>query len=199
MDFLNKKGGEKMKYFKKLEGEKIYLSPRSCEDAELFTKWFNDFSVTDYVNRSSMITTLQAEKEWLQNHCDEEASFVIIEKETENMIGTISLEKINHLHRTATLGVFIGDQEARHKGYGTEAIHLILEYGFRYLNLNNIALDVLEWNESAIHCYQKCGFKECGRRRKCSFLDGTYYDRISMDIVAEELKGEYIKNKRKLF
>lgn len=186
-----------MKYFKKLEGEKIYLSPRSCEDAELFTKWFNDFNVTDYVNRSSMITTLQAEKEWLQNHCDEEASFVIIEKETENMIGTISLEKINHLHRTATLGVFIGDQQARHKGYGTEAIHLILEYGFRYLNLNNIALDVLEWNESAIHCYQKCGFKECGRRRKCIFLDGAYYDRISMDMLAEEFKGEYIKNKRK--
>ncbi len=198
MDFLNKKGGEKMKYFKKLEGERIYLSPRSCEDAELFTKWFNDFNVTDYVNRSSMITTLQAEKEWLQNHCDDEASFVIIEKETENMIGTISLEKINHLHRTATLGIFIGNQEARHKGYGTEAIHLILEYGFRYLNLNNIALDVLEWNEAAIHCYQKCGFKEYGRRRKCIFLDGTYYDRISMDILAEELKGEYIKNKRKL-
>ena len=63
------------------------------------------------------------------------------------------------------------------------------------MNLNNIRLDVMEFNERAIKCYKKCGFKECGRRRKSYFLNGKYYDVIQMDILSEEFKESYIKNK----
>ena len=51
-----------MKYFKKLVGDRIYLSPRNSEDVEIFTKWLNDFQTTDYIGRSSNIVTLQEEK-----------------------------------------------------------------------------------------------------------------------------------------
>ena len=54
------------------------------------------------------------------------------------MIGTVSLEGIDHINRCATLGIFIGNKDFRSKGYGTEAVQLILEYGFKYLNLKNI-------------------------------------------------------------
>ena len=184
-----------MKYFKKLVGEKIYLSPRSMEDVEIFTEWLNDFNTTDYVGRSGSIMTLEAEKKFLEEHINDEATFSIIESNTDKIIGTISLEQISHLRRIATLGVFIGDKESRNKGYGTEAIKLILDYGFNYLNLNNIKLDVLEINERAIACYKKCGFKEYGRRRECVFLDGKYYSLVNMDILCREFEGKYIKNR----
>ena len=184
-----------MKYFKKLLGEKIYLSPRNVDDVEKFTEWLNDFETTDYLGRSGALVTIEAEKEYLEKHINEEATFGIIELKTDKLIGSISLEKINYISRRATLGVFIGDKEARNKGYGTEAIRLILDYGFNYLNLNNIKLDVMEFNKRAIACYKKCGFKEYGRRRKAEFTNGKYYDRISMDILAEEFKDSYIKNK----
>ena len=79
--------------------------------------------------------------------------------------------------------------------HGTEAIKLILEYGFKYMNLNNIKLDLMEFNTRALKCYEKCGFKEYGRRRKCKFVNGKYYDSISMDILAEEFEGDFIRNK----
>ncbi len=63
------------------------------------------------------------------------------------------------------------------------------------MNLNNIKLDVMSFNERAQNCYKKCGFKEYGRRRKCVFVNGKYYDRISMDILAEEFNESFIKNK----
>ena len=91
--------------------------------------------------------------------------------------------------------IFIGDKDYRSKGYGTEAIRLVLEYGFKYLNLKNINLDVFAFNERAIKCYEKCGFKEYGRRRKCKFVNGVYYDVISMDILDEESEGDFIRNK----
>ena len=184
-----------MKYFKKLLGEKIYLSPRNTEDVEKFTEWMNDFETTDYTGRSGALVTIDAEKKYLEEHIKDESTFGIIELETDKLLGSISLEDINHINRTATLGIFIGDKEARNKGYGTEAIRLILDYGFNYLNLNNIKLDVMEFNERAIACYIKCGFKEYGRRRKSEFTNGKYYDRISMDVLAEEFKNSYIKNK----
>ena len=184
-----------MKYFKKLVGDNIYLSPRNMEDAEKFVEWLNDFQVTDYTGRSAKLLTLEGEKEYLQKNVNSEANFAIIRLEDDKMIGSVSLEQISHIHRGATLGIFIGDKDGRNKGFGTEAVRLILDYGFNYLNLNNINLHVMEFNERAIACYKKCGFKEYGRRRKCYFLNGKYYDKIEMDILSEEFKEEYIRNK----
>lgn len=184
-----------MKYFKKLMGDRIYLSPRNTEDVEIFTQWMNDFQVTDYTGRSGEIVTLEGEREYLQEHINDEASFVIVTLEDNKMIGTVALEKINHLKRTATLGIFIGDDEYRSKGYGAEAIGLILDYGFNYLNLNNIELALMEFNERAYKCYKKVGFKEYGRRRKCNYINGRYYDSIFMDVLADEFKENYIRNK----
>ncbi len=184
-----------MKYFKKLIGDRIYLSPRNSEDVEKFTEWLNDFETTDYTGRSGILTTLDGERKYLEENSNPEATFVIVTLEDNKMIGTVSLEDINWINRTATLGIFIGDKEFRSKGYGTEAIRLILEYGFKYMNLYNIKLDLMEFNERALKCYEKCGFKEYGRRRKCKFVNGKYYDSISMDILADEFTGDFIKNK----
>lgn len=184
-----------MKYFKKLVGDRIYLSPRNSDDVEIFTEWLNDFKTTDYLGRSSIVTTLDDEKKYLEENATAEASFVIVTINENKMIGTVSLESINHINRCATLGIFIGDKEFRNKGYGTETIKLILEYGFKYLNLKNIKLDLMEFNERALNCYKKCGFKEYGRRRKCKFVNGKYYDIIEMDILAEEFLEDCIRNK----
>lgn len=184
-----------MKYFKKLVGDNIYLSPRNTEDVEKFTEWLNDFETTDYIRKSASLITLEDERRHFENPKDDGYVFFIVRLEDDVLIGTISLHNINHVDRSGILGIFIGDKSGRNKGYGTEAIRLILEYGFKYLNLNNIKLDLMEFNERALACYKKCGFKEYGRRRKCNFINGKYYDTIEMDILAEEFEGDYIRNK----
>lgn len=184
-----------MKYFKKIVGEKIYLSPRNIEDVERYTEWLNDFETTDYTGRSHQSMSLENEKKYLEEHSNEDTVFGIIELKTDKLVGVVGLHQVNHFKRTATLGIFIGDKELRNKGYGTEAVELIVDYGFNYLNLNNIKLDVMEFNDRAIACYKKCGFKEIGKRRKCEFINGKYYDSIAMDILAEEFSKKVIKNR----
>ena len=56
-------------------------------------------------------------------------------------------------------------------------------------------LTVKSFNERAIKCYEKVGFKEFGRRRESYFLNGKYYDDVHMDILSKEFIGNYIKNK----
>ena len=188
-----------MKYFKKLIGERIYLSPKGTSEEEIqkFTEWLNDFQITDYLGRSGQITTLNTEKEWLENATQNSGNreFNIISINNDKLIGTVSLEKLDRISRSAVLGIFIGDENFRNNGFGTEAINLLLEYGFKYLNLNNIKLDLIEFNERALKCYKKCGFKEYGRRRKSEFVNGKYYDTIEMDILAEEFLEDCIRNK----
>lgn len=184
-----------MKYFKKIVGENIYLAPRTLEDAEKYAKWLNDFYITDYTGRSHQSMTIENERKYLEEVMSEDGIFGIIELKTDKLIGSVGLHKINSCKRTGTLGIFIGEREFQDKGYGTEAVKLILDYGFNYLNLNNVDLSVMEFNSRAIACYKKCGFKEIGKRRKCEFIDGNYYDSLYMDILAKEFKERVIKNR----
>ena len=55
-----------MKYFQKLVGEKVYLSPRSVDDAETYLKWMSDFQVTDYTGRTAQVLTIDGEIEYLK-------------------------------------------------------------------------------------------------------------------------------------
>lgn len=184
-----------MKYFKKIVGERIYLSPRSIEDVEKFTEWMNDFEVTDYIGRSGQLISLEGERKYLTENSNPEATFSIVTLDEDKLIGTVGLERINNINRTATLGIFIGDKDYLSKGYGTEAIKLLLDYGFNYMNLHSVKLTLMSFNERAFKCYKKCGFKEVGKFRENKFINGRYYDTICMDILKNEFEGNYIKNK----
>ena len=188
-----------MQFIKKLVGDRIYLSPRGASDEEIekFTDWMNDFQTTDFIGRSGQVVTFIGEKEWLENSTKnvQDRSFSIIELNHNKLIGTISLENFHWIDRSAVLGIFIGDKDFRNNGYGTEAIKLLLEYGFKYLNLHSIRLDLLSINERAHKCYLKCGFKDTGCSREQIFLNGKYYDKLHMDILENEFEGDYIRNK----
>lgn len=188
-----------MQFIKKLVGDRIYLSPRGASDEEIekFTDWMNDFQTTDFIGRSGQVVTFIGEKEWLENSTKnvQDRSFSIIELNHNKLIGTISLENFSWIERSAVLGIFIGDKDFRNNGYGTEAIKLLLEYGFKYLNLHSIRLDLLSINERAHKCYLKCGFKDTGCSREAIYVNGKYYDRLHMDILENEFEGDYIRNK----
>lgn len=188
-----------MENFKKLVGDRIYLSPKgnSEEEVKQFTEWMNSFSVTDYTGRSANVTTLLGEREWLESICvnEKQRNFNIIDLSNDKCIGTVGLMHFDWVARSAILGIFIGDENYRSNGYGTEAIKLLLEYGFKYLNLHSVNLELLAVNERAHKCYLKCGFKDTGRKREAIFLNGKYYDKLQMDILESEFEGEYIRNK----
>jgi len=100
----------------------------------------------------------------------------------DQLIGSISIHNIDHLNRNAFLGIFIGDEEHRGKGYGAEAVRLLLEYSFKSLNLHNIMLTVHADNFAAIACYKKFGFQEVGRLPEWVYKNGKYVDKLYMGI-----------------
>ena len=173
-----------MRYFKKLIGDRIYLSPINKEDFEKYTEWINDLEISMNLGNAHQIYTLHKEKEFLEEVS--ENSFAIILKENDQLIGNCGLIDVEQVTKKAELGIFIGEKEYLNRGYGTEAIKLLLDYGFNLLNLHNIMLEVFSFNKRAISCYKKVGFKEIGRRREAREIAGKKYDEVFMDILATE-------------
>lgn len=174
-----------MKYYKKLIGKHIYLSPMTLEDIVQYVKWMNDLSITEKLGTATLNVSIESELEWLKTNSST-YQFAIVDLKTDELIGNCGIQQINSIRQCAEIGLFIGEEKNRNQGYGAEVIGLLLDYGFDYLNLHNVMLRVYSFNEQAINCYQKVGFQEIGRRRESYYLKGTYYDEIFMDIIREE-------------
>ncbi|MCX6159776.1 MAG: GNAT family protein [Ignavibacteriae bacterium] len=182
-----------MEYSKQLIGEKCYLSPLETADAEKVAKWLNDLKVQMNFDLVFSITA-DEERYYIPELKKFARVFGIIDKESNNVIGVTGLHEIDHISRRAMLGIFIGDEEYRGKGFGTDAVNLTLDFGFNMLNLNSIALYVIEFNKGAMKVYEKCGFKYAGRKRQSKILGDEKFDMILMDILADEFKSVYVKN-----
>lgn len=175
-----------MKYFKKLEGERIYLSPMNPEDAELYTKWLNNPNITKYLSTHNALVSLNGEREYLEEFSKHEFCLAIIKKDNDELLGNIAIEDIDYKNGTAELGIFIGEESNLSKGYGSEAIKLLTNYAFKELRLHTIMLRTLDINERAQRAYEKCGFKEYGRRHESRFIDGKYHDMVYMELINKE-------------
>ena len=179
-------------YFKKLVGKKCYLSPIDLNDAEKYTEWLNDLEVT--ANLGPLyggIISVESEKDILKD-LSQKHNYAIIDIKTNKLIGNCGFLEIDNLNQTAEIGILIGNKKIWDKGYGTEAMVLLMDYGFKALNLHNILLKVFSFNERAIKCYEKVGFKIIGKRREALKRGDKIFDTIYMDILYNEF---YEKNK----
>ncbi|MCC7161884.1 MAG: GNAT family N-acetyltransferase [Anaerolineae bacterium] len=105
------------------------------------------------------------------------------------MIGVCGLHGFDHFRGVAhrcELGITIGDKDYWGKGYGREAITLLVDYAFTHWNVQRVGLQVLATNERAIRAYQAVGFVQEGRLRRYMWSNGSYVDGVSMSILREE-------------
>jgi RimJ/RimL family protein N-acetyltransferase len=180
-------------YFKKLVGKKCYLSPINVNDAEKFTEWLNDMEILVNLQLYNGVISSEHEKAFLSN-LSKDHNYSIIDLEKDELIGNCGFMDIDNLNQTAEVGIFIGNKNYWNKGYGTEALTLLLDYGFKALNLHNIQLRVYGYNKHAKRCYEKAGFKQIGIRREALHRNLEKHDIIYMDILSNEFYEEY-KNK----
>ncbi|MBO0774458.1 MAG: GNAT family N-acetyltransferase, partial [Actinobacteria bacterium] len=101
------------------------------------------------------------------------------------LIGNLGLWGTRPKDRCASLGIALG-REHIGRGYGTDAMRVIVDYGFREMGLHRIQLNVAPFNRGGIRAYLKAGFVEEGRRRESVLHDGRWYDEVLMSILDHE-------------
>ena len=122
--------------------------------------------------------------------------FLIHSLETDQMLGFVSLFGIDWNHGNAWVGIGLGEREYWGKGYGTDAMRVVLCYAFTELNLHRVTLGVFEYNPRAIRSYEKAGFVHEGRVRKELHKDGQRWDALEMGILRQEWRERVKGNTR---
>jgi len=164
-----------------LEGEKLYLRPVEKEDMGRFLEWVNDGEIRYLQSLDELPFNMAREEQWFDEMNRKENSiFLAICTGDNGLIGSIFLR----IHqKNGLLGIMIGEKSCWNRGYGSEAIELLLRHGFDSLNLHRVELKVFEFNERAIGCYEKIGFKREGIGREVVFKRGHYWNEIQMSIL----------------
>jgi len=180
-----------MSHYPKCSGQLCYLSPCELEDADKWAQWFNDLEVSLPLGDEawSAITPEKMREDLRVMLQDQTQVFSIIHKRTGELIGRCLIFNIDQINQTAMLGIVIGEKGYWGKGYGREALRLLIDYGFNVLNLNNLMLGVFSYNQRALKTYRAIGFQEIGRRRQARLVAGRRYDLILMDLLAEEFRA----------
>ena len=101
------------------------------------------------------------------------------------LVGNIGLFGVRAKDRCGTIGIALG-REYIGRGYGTDAMRVIVDYGFREMGLHRIQLGVAPFNPAGIRAYEKAGFVEEGRYRESVLHDGRWYDEVLMSILDHE-------------
>ncbi len=174
-------------------GERIRLRAPERSDIPLFVVWLNDPDVRRGLALFLPLSSTEEEK-WYESMIKHSASEhpLTIEVQVEGgwlPVGNCGFHAIEWRCRSSEVGIFIGDKAYWNRGYGTEAMRLLLKHGFETLNLNRIFLRVHEDNLGAIRSYEKAGFIHEGRFRQAEFKDGRYKDLLFMSVLRSEWKG----------
>ncbi|MEI7846211.1 MAG: GNAT family protein [Chloroflexota bacterium] len=165
----------------------VAINPETT--APLWSKWRNN---SEYLRLADMdpatLISTHNTREWIEKHLEDWLLYefeirTIAENRT---IGSVGLDYRTSVHGDTFVGIGIGEPEFWGKGYGTEAMQLILHYAFMELNLHRVSLDVFGYNQRAIHSYEKAGFKLEGQQRGVLLREGQRWDLIYMGILREE-------------
>lgn len=167
-------------------GPRIALRPLLREDVKKFLVWMNDPDVTRFLAAVYPLMK-RAEEEWIDKlHQDLEHNLVLGVTLKGALIGATGLHHINYTDRTAVFGFCLGEKRKWGMGYGTEAMMLMLHYGFRSLNLRKINSETFSENYGSIACHKHCGFKQEGVLKEQRFRDGTYCDEIQFGLFEKD-------------
>lgn len=178
------------------KGELVNLRAFTEADIKPSVDFMNDMEVVlNLDDDAPMPQSYETQKEWfeenLKNKDNYKDFFWAIETKEGKYIGGCGVNHLDAKNRVVEVGIFIGDREYLGKGYGTDAMKILLKYLFEEYNINKVKLMVFDYNKRAIRSYEKCGFKTEAILRESVYRYGKYHNEISMAI----LKEEYFKSK----
>ena len=177
-----------------LVGNKVVLRGVTRDDVALMWRFNNDLDV-ELAGGGDPPMPQAIERLW--NEFDRRATnggrdgAVFAIEADGKFIGQCLLHNFNHTARTCELGIGIGDKNYWGKGYGRDAVALLVEYAFRYRNFRRVWLWVHADNERAIRSYRACGFTEEGRLREHMWSNGRYVDVVYMGLLETDWESAY--------
>jgi len=172
-----------------LRGEHVYLRPGERSDIPNWVRWLNDAETSSFLNMRAPMSQAMEEK-WFEDMVGHQGKdqfhYVICLLENDQPIGSLGLFAVDYVNGNAGIGISIGEKSLWGKGYGTDAMNALLDFGFGMLRLERMWLEVYVFNKRARRSYDKSGFVLEGTERRAVFKQGRYLDVELMSMLRDE-------------
>lgn len=171
-----------------LIGEKVCLGPVLNGDGPLLFNWFDTLEIAGASGPYRPSSEAKF-SQWLAGAVNDNTRvlFAIRRQFDLRLLGHVHISNIHPVLRSADVGLGIGPASDRQQGYGQEALKLAVDYCWRELNLQRVALTVLGNNPWAKHAYAKVGFEEEGCLRRATYVDGQFVDVFVMSMLRPDV------------
>ena len=170
-----------------MQGKLVRLRAYEKSDADALFRWFSDEDVTRWLGPPNFPSRAHQER-FIESASasGDDAKYFAIETLDGKLIGDCGLRFIDWKSRKAEFFITIGEKPFWGKGFGSDALQIVIRLAFDKMNLNRLWLSVLVDNPRAVRCYEKCGFVREGLLRQESYVDGKYRDVLMMALLRED-------------
>lgn len=173
-----------------IEGKFIRLRAIEKEDLKRLRDWRNESEIKKFM-REHRELSMQNQMQWLESLAkDKNTVMFAIETKKGKLIGCTGLTYIDWKNSRAEVSIYIGDKEYKGRGYDTDTLKTLVEYGFKELNMHMLFGEIFEYNKANIGLFEKCGFKRDAVLRHRLYRDGRYWDSIFYSILDKEWKQQ---------
>ncbi len=171
-----------------IRGKRIILREQREEDVPFYTYWFNQPKVMFQCGFEKPTTEEEMKTCITVNHKSKDSVWFTITDLDGNIIGETGLLRMFPAWHQTDLTIIIPDPKMQHKGYGTEAIRIMLDMAFHQYDMHRVSIGVVGLNTDALAFYKKIGFKQEGIQEEAYYYNNTYSDFIMMRILSHEWK-----------
>ena len=175
-----------------LGSKNIFLGPLDKEyKIQDYATWVNDQETTIFMGIGRFPINIANLENYIDiyNNSKDGMLLGIFVKKPSKHIGNITLHQIDWRNRYAEIGILIGDNKYRGKGYAAEAISLVSDHAFNKLNLHKLYAGMVKSNKASIRAFEKAGFKVEGILREHFYLNDEYLDCYRMGLLKSEYKN----------
>lgn len=169
-----------------LKGEHIYLRALEPEDLEFIYEIENNEDIWEISNTQTPYSKYLI-KQYLENaHKDVfevKQLRLVISSYTNEAIGMIDLFDFDFKNSRAGIGVLVKDSINRKKGFGKEALQLLINYSFKHLNLHQLYCNISEDNQASIKLFTSQGFNEIGLKKDWNFTNGNFINEYLFQLI----------------
>ncbi|PEA11813.1 GNAT family N-acetyltransferase [Bacillus thuringiensis] len=169
--------------------EVIKLKTFKKSDFKQLINWIN--SEEFLIQWSGNAFTFPLDEQQLEKYIESAntLAFKVVDEETSDVIGHISLGQIDNINKSARIGkVLVGNTKMRGRSIGKHMMKAVLHIAFDELKLHRVTLGVYDFNISAISCYEKIGFLKEGLLRESKRVGETYWNLWEMSMLEYEWK-----------
>lgn len=180
------------------EGQDIHFGPIDYEkDPEVESKWTHDSEFMRMFDtqpaRPMSAAMMKKHYEKLEKEIEADKNiyyFTIRAKEDDRLIGKAMVQDIEWSNGNSSIRLGIGSPDDQRKGYGSQAMKMLLRFAFAEINMFRISAHVPEYNVAAAALLKKFGFIEEVRRRQALERDGRRWDMLVFGLLRDDWQNQ---------